>query len=753
MQSENTTQRSVSELPEIQEKLNEAELYRGQGLFAEARQIYQKLLESLADLPEAAGGSAAQSSSINRAYLQEQLALVDREEAEFLGEPAPDAPQEKPPPAREENEGAALFNRGLALLDIGLFAEAIQEFQLAAGFDYEPFECSLEIGKAHMQMGQYRESIKVLEEAYRREHLSSSHRNRLLEQMAIAYEGALDKTKALELYRELAASDPHHPTAADRVESLSRESRRYHINLAKLHLGNKQFLKAIEQLRLLQHEYHVAAEKLVPAYRQILRKDPENIDALRNLTEIFLGQNDLPQAAEHLEKIQQIRPQDTCSQQHLTDVYRQMLDKGTGGPETRLKLAHHLVRARQLDSAISEYMEVILEDSNYKLPALIQLGEVLLQQQDYDRILEFLGDALPWVESLEQAPEILRYYYLLGTACEKKYLYERAQTYFDRAAAIDPTDEAICAKWAAQAEGPLISIGKAMLRLQVDEKLEYQIQEKIGQDEIHAIFKLREATSGTVCTGKTLLPHLPGGDKVKEFILRWTYEQTTMENRNIVRVLDVAERQGQYYLVMEDFQTTLEEVLREKTYLPLAEGVTLGRALLNAMAYAHSHRGTDDTLRKVFHLALDPRRVLIKGNAAAAKVADFGLASFLATILDWAPDYHQRSVFELTYMAPEQFDRSPARMPAKMKQAADLYTFGVIFYQILTGKVPFKGPSPEDFKRQHAEKYPVPPRVYISSIPAKLDEAILKCLHKDPKKRWRTPTELDLALEKIDISS
>jgi serine/threonine-protein kinase len=222
-----------------------------------------------------------------------------------------------------------------------------------------------------------------------------------------------------------------------------------------------------------------------------------------------------------------------------------------------------------------------------------------------------------------------------------------------------------------------------------------------------------------------------------------------MENRNITRVLDVAEREGHYYLITEDFDSTLDDLLKKKTNLSLKEAVRLARALLNGLAYAHSHRGADDTLRKIFHLGLNPKRVLIRGELTRAKIADFGLISKLVSELGFTLDYKELSAYELTYMAPELFSRAPSRLPEKMKQAADLYSFGLVFYRALTGKVPFEGPSPEDFKKQHNEQYPVPPRVHISTIPAKLDEAILKCLHKDPKKRWRTPTELDLALDKI----
>ncbi len=717
MQSKNTNQPNVDGLAEIQEKINEAELYLTQGLFDEARQIYQQLLNELECLPEGAAVDPASRRSYEsrRGFVQEQLTIIDRQEAEFHGHP-PEAEPEKRV-AAPDNEGTAAFNRGQAFLDIGLFADAIKEFQRAAKLGYHPVECSLQIGKAHIQLGQHREGIRVLEKVYGRKDLSDADRNLVLGQMAMGYETAGDMDKALNLYQELAAYDPKHSTAASKVKSLTEESHRYGLNMVKLHVKKRQFSKAIKALRRMEEQRQVPIDRLVPLYEQIFQEDPGNADA----------------------------------SQQLTAIYKQMLESGSAGADIRLNFARHLLRAGEFDSAASEYLEVILEDTHYKMTALNELGEALLKQRDYDRVLELLKDELSWVDSMEPGVESLTYYCLLGKAYEKKNLYDQARTYFQRAAAIDPNHEIIRAKVQTQTRGPLISRGQALLRLRVDAKRQYQVQEKLGQDAIHQIFKVSEVPSGTMRIAKTLLPDLSGGPKVKAFTVKWATEQITMENRNITRVLDVAESEGQYYFIMEDFQTTLDDLLKEKTNLPLAEAIPLGRALLNGLAYAHSHRGTDDILRKIFHLALNPRRVLVRGDVTKAQIADFGLVYQLSSMLDFTLNYEELSAFELAYMAPELFSRSPVRMPDKMKQAVDLYSFGLVFYRAVTGKLPFEGPSPEDFKKQHNEQYPVPPRVFISSIPAKLDEAILKCLHKDPKKRWRTPTELDLALEKIHV--
>jgi serine/threonine protein kinase/thioredoxin-like negative regulator of GroEL len=715
MQANISNNSSANDFPEIQEKIDEAELYLTQGLFEEARQIYKKVLTELGSLTEQGASDPAllQSSKSQRAFIQEQLANIDRQEAEFFGH-APEAPVEEVVAPRE-GKGNASFNRGQAFLDIGMFTDAIQEFQRAAELGFQPTECSLQIGKAYIQLGQHGEGIRVLKATYKRKDLSETDRNLILAQLAVGYETAGDKEEALQIYQKLAERDPKHVTAAKKVKTLAKEGDRYYFNMVKLHLKNEQFSKAIKTLRQMEKEKQAAVAEIMPFYEQILEKDPANKEAIAQ----------------------------------VTSIYQQMLDNGGAGVDTRLKFARLLLRAGQFDRAANEYLEVMLEDNPYKITALSELGEALFERQDYDRILELLEDAVPWVDSLDPGPEILNFYMLLGKACERKSLYDQAKSYFQRAAAIDPTHEAIRAKVDTQSQEPLISRGRALLKLKVDEKIQYQIQEKIGEDMIHQFFRVREVPSGTLRVAKSLSSALSGEITAKDFMVKWGYEQVKMENRNITRIVDLAEKKGFYYLITEDFDSTLDDLLKKQTNLSIKEAVRLAKALLNGLAYAHSHRGTDDVLRKIFHLGLNPKRVLVKGELTRAKIADFGLISRLASDLGFTLDYKEMSNYELIYMAPELFSRAPTRMPEKLKQAADLYSFGVVFYRALTGKVPFEGPSPEDFKKQHNEQYPVPPRVHISSIPAKLDEAILKCLHKDPKKRWRTPTELDLALDKI----
>ena len=774
MQSGNSTQPPVQLSSRIQAKITEAELYLGQGLFDEARQIYRDLLDGL-------GAAPGESVAAFRRSLQQKLAAIAQEEAKFLGTPVSPVPpsEEEEPEVEEESEGESHFERARQLLAKGQVGEAVEEFLTAVDAGYRPAECGFYLARCYQRLGRHLDAVKVLKESLDLPDIDDSQRGQLLEQLAVATEAAGGEAGTVEPQEPPISVSPPRPAPVPRPVRVTREERlksdeppvvvppprpeppprpvrdtreetlRQGLNVAKLHVKNKQFLKGIQQLRQLRSQLEGPAPSLIGIYEEILQQDPDNLEALKDLAQIFTAEDALTRAATYLERIQEVSPQDSWSRTQLIHLYRQLLETEEATVEIRLKLARNLLRADRVEDAVNQYVEILLEDTPYRLPTLIELGEVLLEQRHYDRIVELLGDALHGVESGKEGPEVLRYYAILGRAYEEQGIPDQARECYRRAHAIDPDDQTIRDKVAVHETGLLVSrvIGSPSA-----EGRQYSIEAKLGEDEVVELFRVKELTQGVIRVAKTLLPQIARRDRVKEFIRRWSYEQVTMENRNLARILDVAESKGRYYLITEDFDTTLADLLTDKGSLPVSAAVRLARALLNALAYAHSHRGTDDILRKTFHLSLNPRRVYIKDDLAKARIADLGLTFLLDTVLNWNPDYRERSPGELAYLAPEQFNRSPMKMPDKMKQAVDIYAFGVVFYQALTGHLPFAGPSPEDFCQQHNEKYPVPPRVFISTIPAKVDELVLKCLHKDPKKRWRTPTEIDLALEKINVS-
>jgi serine/threonine-protein kinase len=81
-------------------------------------------------------------------------------------------------------------------------------------------------------------------------------------------------------------------------------------------------------------------------------------------------------------------------------------------------------------------------------------------------------------------------------------------------------------------------------------------------------------------------------------------------------------------------------------------------------------------------------------------------------------------------------------------QLVDIYALGVVLYEMVTGIKPFAGPGFDEFRFQHMKRFPAPPKVHNHNIPSWLDAMIVKCLDKEPQKRWRSPTQMELAIGK-----
>jgi serine/threonine-protein kinase len=199
---------------------------------------------------------------------------------------------------------------------------------------------------------------------------------------------------------------------------------------------------------------------------------------------------------------------------------------------------------------------------------------------------------------------------------------------------------------------------------------------------------------------------------------------------NAVTVTDFGtSRDGYVYLVMELLEgRTLRDVLSKEAPLDAARSVALMLQISAAVAAAHE--------AGIIHRDLKPANIFIVQRAevpAVVKVLDFGIAKLAADSLDDDEPHTLTQVGAMIgtprYMAPEQCDG------AELTPAADVYSLGVILYEMLTGTVPFSGSTPLAIAMKHTGEMPRSPRDFVSTIPPALEQVVLHTLEKRPQDR------------------
>jgi tetratricopeptide (TPR) repeat protein len=199
-----------------------------------------------------------------------------------------------------------------------------------------------------------------------------------------------------------------------------------------------------------------------------------------------------------------------------------------------------------------------------------------------------------------------------------------------------------------------------------------------------------------------------------------------LQHPNIVQVFEVGEREGQPYIVLELCPGgSLTQVLGRGP-LPPREAAEQAVVLAEAVAAAHQ--------AGVVHRDLKPANVLLADGKL--KISDFGLAKLLDR--DAGQTQTEDILGTPSYMAPEQASGG-ARDVAP---AADIYALGAILYECLTGRPPFKAATPLETILQVASEEPVPPRRLLPSVPRDLETICLKCLSKEPRRRYDSAQEL-----------
>src|SRR5512135_596063 len=204
-------------------------------------------------------------------------------------------------------------------------------------------------------------------------------------------------------------------------------------------------------------------------------------------------------------------------------------------------------------------------------------------------------------------------------------------------------------------------------------------------------------------------------------------------HEHIVQIYYANDEDGLYYFVMEyidgqDLGSMIAGCRTKGKLLLQAEALRIGKAVAEALDYAHR--------KGVVHRDVKPSNILV-GRDGRVVLTDFGLAL----------DVEQGSLGEVfgssRYIAPEQARRSSGAVPQ-----SDLYSLGVVLYEMLTGSAPFDDPSPTAVALQHVTLAPTPPRSINPKLNAETEAVLLKALSKSPKDRYKIGGELIAALER-----
>jgi serine/threonine protein kinase len=264
-----------------------------------------------------------------------------------------------------------------------------------------------------------------------------------------------------------------------------------------------------------------------------------------------------------------------------------------------------------------------------------------------------------------------------------------------------------------------------------DQLSHYELLERLGTGGMGAVWRARDTRDGSIVAVKVLHPHL-GTDA--SYVRRFEREAriaASLASPHLVRVLDSGAQGELRFLVMEYVEgKTLAQLIQERGRLDVEETVAIATTIARALDAAHA--------AGIVHRDISPQNVLIQKDGAV-KVTDFGVARDLGATAMTATSM---LLGKPQYIAPEVVTGAS---PVDIR--SDIYSLGVVVYQMLTGAVPFSAETPYAVMQMHANLKPPSLAQLQSDTPAWLVEVVERCLEKNPQARFLTPTELLTALQ------
>ncbi|MGI6204162.1 MAG: protein kinase domain-containing protein [Anaerovoracaceae bacterium] len=264
----------------------------------------------------------------------------------------------------------------------------------------------------------------------------------------------------------------------------------------------------------------------------------------------------------------------------------------------------------------------------------------------------------------------------------------------------------------------------------------YELLQKIGDGGMAVVYKSRDRLLNRYVAVKILKPEYSGDSKFIENFRKESHAAASLSNPNIVNVYDVGKEGNINYIVMELVEgKPLSQIIEEEAPMDYRRVIEISKQVATGLSAAHNHG--------IIHRDVKPHNILI-GEDGIAKIADFGIAKAVSTttIIDGTSSQVTGSVH---YFSPEQAKGAPADC------RSDIYSLGIVMYEMLTGQVPFDADNPVSVALMQINNEIVPPSQLVDGIPPSLERIVLRATQKDPADRFESADEMIDALNDIEF--
>jgi Tol biopolymer transport system component/serine/threonine protein kinase len=282
------------------------------------------------------------------------------------------------------------------------------------------------------------------------------------------------------------------------------------------------------------------------------------------------------------------------------------------------------------------------------------------------------------------------------------------------------------------------------MRLEPNSRLgPYEILSLLGAGGMGEVYKARDTRLGRTVALKVLPPDKVADSERKARFLHEAKAASALNHPHIVTVYDIASEGGVDFIVMEYLPGKPLSAVVPRTGMALAEALKYGVQMADALAAAHA--------AGIVHRDLKPANIIV-GDTGNLKLLDFGLAKLSGAAADPSEEtrtiqMHQTQdgaiLGTAAYMAPEQAEGRA------VDARSDIFSFGVMLYEMVTGQRPFRGDSSLSILSSVLREEPQAPRQIVADLPPEVERVILRCLRKDPARRFQHTEDLKVALEEL----